>query len=37
VASVQAVADVLTLAMAVPIVIAMTKKIRLARQTALSE
>jgi len=37
VASVQAVADVLTLAMAVPIVIAMTKKIRLARQNALAE
>ena len=32
VASVQAVADVLTLAMAIPIVIAMTKKIRTAKQ-----
>ena len=37
VASVQAVADVLTLAMAIPIVIAMLKKIRLARQNALVE
>jgi putative MATE family efflux protein len=37
VASVQAVADVLTLAMAIPIVIAMMKKIRLARQNALVE
>ena len=37
VASVQAVADVLTLTMAIPIVIAMTKKIRQARQTALAE
>ena len=37
VASVQAVADVLTLAMAIPIVIAMTKKIRLARQNVLAE
>ena len=37
VASVQAVADVLTLAMAIPIVIAMTKKIRLARLSATLE
>ena len=37
VASVQALADVLTLAMAIPIVIAMTKKIRTAKENALPE
>ena len=35
VASVQAVADVLTLAMAIPIVLSMLKKIRLAKQEPL--
>jgi Na+-driven multidrug efflux pump len=35
VASVQALADVLTLALAIPIIISMTKKIRLAKENAL--